>query len=91
LDHIPGIDAAGTNQLAFSAHHAFGNFFSKAFCFATLNQKVDFPGIEVGQPGGRTGSRAASATNAPFKRWFMLCDKPGDRKIVIFEVNLSSF
>src|SRR5665647_852560 len=91
LNHIPGIDAAWTYQLAFPAHHAFGNFFSKTFCFAPLDQQIDFPWIEIGQPGCRTSGSTATATNTPFERWFMLCYKLRDREIIIFEVNLSSF
>jgi len=91
LYHISGIDAARTYQLAFSAQHAFGNFIGKAFRFASLDQQIYFPGIKAGQPGSRTSGSTATATNTPFKRWFMLSNKFRDREIVILEINLSPF
>ena len=91
MNYISGIDAARTYQLAFSAHHAFCNFFGKAFCFASLDQQIDFPWIKVGQLSGRTRGRTASTTNAPFERWFVLSHKFGDREIIVPEVYLSPF
>jgi hypothetical protein len=67
LYHISGIDAARTYQLAFPAEHTFGNFLGKTFCFAPLDQQIDFPGIEIGKPGSRTRGCATTATNAPSK------------------------
>ena len=48
MDHVSGVNTTRADQLAFSAEHTFGNFFSKACCFAPLDQEVYFSWIKIG-------------------------------------------
>ncbi len=91
MNHISCVDTSRAYQLAFSAEHTFGNFFSKVLCFAPLDQEVYFSRIKIGQLCSRAGGGATSATIAPFKRGFILGNKPGNRKIILFEINLPPF
>jgi hypothetical protein len=91
MDHIPRIDTPRAYQLAFPAKHTFCNLFSDSPGFTPLYQQVYFPGIKICEPGCRTGSGATSATYTPFEGGFVPGYKPGDRKVVFLEINLSPF
>ena len=69
-DQVSHVNASWTNQLAFSAEHAFFDFMFQKSCFTPEKDRVKPADIKIHKMAGCTGCGAAAAPDANPERRF---------------------
>jgi hypothetical protein len=63
-DQVSQVNAAGANELAFAAQHAFHYFLFKVIKLSSLDKSMNPTDVEFSEMSGRTGPGATSTTHA---------------------------
>jgi hypothetical protein len=90
-NQVSKVDAARAYKLAFTAQHAFHDFFFQVKEFSPLNQGMDLPDVQFREMSGCTGCRAASASHAKPDGGLYFIDKVSNTLVVGIKINLTVF
>ena len=87
-DQVSKVHATRANELAFSAEHAFHDFFFQMVDFSPLKEGQNLPDVEIRELPGRTGGSTASASHTETDRRFDFIDDPRYFPVIRIVINL---